>query len=1856
MKFIKHLPFLVLSVIVISSCGPKKEKPATPDSGFSDYISGFTSGVISSKSDIKIIFKEALNKNQKEKAEDLFKIKPSVKGNVSFPDDYTLIFQPDEPLPHNKRLKISFRLGSLQEVPDSYEIFSFEVQTEKQQYSVDIEGIEAYNDYDLSNQMLKGKITTADFVKAGNLNEFLTAEQAGSDLPVSWTSTADGRTHYFTIDSVKRSKEITKVKMAFQGKAIDADKKISKTYDVPPLDLFKVMQVEVIQEPDQHILIKFSDPLNAKQDLRGLVRTDSDQPLRFAVSGNQLKVFPENRLQDEYLLQIDQALQNTMGYKLDARYQSTITFTTPAPKVAFTGKGNILPSSQNLTLPFKAVSLKAVNVRIIRIFEDNIFQFFQVNSYDGDKQLKRVGRIVFQGDMSLDNQGATNLNEWNTYRLDLSEFITSEPGAIYQVQLNFNRSQSLYNCPEDTEEPTESINPDFSLTHENENDTKYWSWNGFNHVDYSEPYDWKNRDNPCSKAYYMRYNRAVSKNVLASNFGIIAKQGETENLHVDIRNITTTDPVPDVDVQVFNFQKRPVGKATTNGNGKAVVKLDGKGFFVVAKKQNEFGYLRIDDGSSLSTSMFDVGGATAEKGIKGFLYGERNVWRPGDSLFISLMLEDANQVLPAELPVSFELTDPRGRLVSRQTIKTENQKLFVFRDKTAQDAITGKYTLQADLGGIRFTKPIRIETIKPNRLKIDFDFGQKFIYHDDKNTEGTLSVKWLHGAPAANVKADIEMRLASTKTSFKTYENYTFSDPTKKWQPDTKVIFDGRLNEQGTAQISPEITTDKRAPGFLSANFSIRAFEQSGEFSRTVSQIKYSPYSHYVGLKVPEGDGWNGALSSMKKHRIPIASLNEKGEKASRNIIVQVYKINWNWWWENRNNDDLSRFVSNQHGELVEETTIKTVAGEGNYTLDLSGRYWGRLLIRITDTSSGHSAGQLVMMDYPGWWENKQDQAPGGAEMLTFSLNKDRFKTGETAQIKIPSAKENRILVSVENHNKILHSDWIDSKQEFTEYSFEITPEMAPNAYVFVSMVQPHSQTANDRPIRMYGVEPLFVDNPQSHLEPEITMPGELTPEQEVEITVSEKNGHAMQYTLAIVDEGLLDITAFSTPDPWAHFNARRALGVKTWDLYNDVLGAFTGRYSGLLKPGGGVEIDPDAGNQSANRFKPVVKFFGPIKLEQNKQQTHTFRMPNYVGSVRTMLVAAQNQKYGSAETTTPVKKPLMALATAPRTLKPGDIMDVPVTVIAMDASVSDVNIDFNVNEALTVLGNHKQKITFQKPGEKVVPFRVKAREKPGMGTFEVTASDDKETSRYSVELNIVPASPPVTKATQKTLDPGETILLDYATFGIEGTNNTILEASALAPLNLEKRLDYLVSYPHGCLEQIVSGAFPQLYLSSLMNLSSENQKKIQDNINAAIQAISKFHNDNGGFSYWPSSENPTHEWTTSYTGHFLLEAEKKGFYVPDNLITKWLSYQQRASRNFTIANGSHNQQNLNQAYRLYTMALGGEASAGDMNRLREQENTGEKTNWRLAAAYALDGKQSIAEKITGRLSTNPEAKQNSTSTFGSELRDLAMILETMALINDRERGTKLLRDIASMLSEEQWYSTHETAFALLSAAKFTDEMNLSKTINFAYAVNQKPTEKAVTDAAVYRINPDIYKNPEGTIEITNDGEGTLFISLFEKGIPLAGSEEKIRNDLFMDIKYFDMEGNPLETEKIIQGTDIIVETKITHPGMRGDYQNLALTHIMPSGWEIRNQRLHSWQDESIDIHQPDYQDIRDDRIYTYFDLNRNQTKKFRFKVNATYTGKYYLPGISCNAMYDNSIQAFEPGRQIEITKPGNAE
>src|SRR5690606_13019219 len=234
--------------------------------------------------------------------------------------------------------------------------------------------------------------------------------------------------------------------------------------------------------------------------------------------------------------------------------------------------------------------------------------------------------------------------------------------------------------------------------------------------------------------------------------------------------------------------------------------------FAIAERGNERTYVKLSDGNTLSVSKFDVSGVKLQKGIKGFIYGERGVWRPGDTLFLSFMLNDTDINLPDNHPVKFELRDPYGKVTHREVRTFGISNLYNFPVETSENAPTGNWFAKVSVGGATFSETIKIETIKPNRLKIKADFEGE-ILSGSKPVQGNLEVAWLHGAVAKNLKADIQAKFAELKTRFPKYDDYTFDDPTRRFSSEEQTVFDGSINSEGKASFSLTPQISEKAPG-----------------------------------------------------------------------------------------------------------------------------------------------------------------------------------------------------------------------------------------------------------------------------------------------------------------------------------------------------------------------------------------------------------------------------------------------------------------------------------------------------------------------------------------------------------------------------------------------------------------------------------------------------------------------------------------------------------------------------------------------------------------------------------------------------------------------------------------------------------------------------------------------------------------------------------------------------------------------------------------------------------------------------------------------------------------------------------
>lgn len=1846
------LAFLCISSALFYSCKKNDGKWIDVDPAFSKYIEAYTTGIVSKTSSIRIQLATDASTTHtvgQPVKETLFDLSPSVKGSATWLDARTIEFKPEKNLVPDQLYEVSFKLGKVTKVPSKFENFRFSLQTIKPAFKVLQYGLRSSNE---KNKMfLNGDVLTADAEDAAMVEKVLSASQNNKDYKITWQHANGNKTHSFTINAIERGSKEAPIVLKWDGKVSKMENKGEETLNVPAAGDFKVLNVMAMNEAQQYASVQFSEPLAVGQDLTGLLTVSNQSDVSFTINGSEVKLYVSGQLDGNYTVNVNSGIKNTWGGTLENGFTANVVFENRLPSVKIHGKGNILPTSGKLVLPFEAVNLNAVDISIIKIFENNVPQFLQENDLGGYSELRRVAKPIVQKTLRLDDDKTLDLHRKQRFSLDIDKFLKTEPGAIYRVTIGFRPDYSLY-----TKMSTDTTKED---AEEGGYDDEYESYSRNGKDDYDEfwdrydtyypyGYNWERRDDPTSKSYYNK-DRWATRNILASNIGLTAKRGANNNMLFAVSSILSTEPMNGVELNVLDYQLQVIGKGTSGSDGFANMELKQKPYLLIAKKGSERGYLKLDDGSSLPLSRFDVSGEEIKNGIKGFIFGERGVWRPGDSMYINCIIEDKAGNLPKDHPVEFSLFSPQGQLYRRAVQSGATDGFYVFKTSTDANAPTGNWLAKVKVGGAVFDKKIKVETVMPNRLKINLDFGKDALLGSNSNSTGNLNAMWLFGAPGKNLKAKIDASLYSRGTTFQKFAGFDFDNPTSNYSTQSKTIFDGNLDETGHANITPDFEIEGEAPGMLSANLLIKVFEPGGNFSIDNMTVPYSPYNSYAGIKLPDGEKPFDFLLAGKTHTLQIVNVDSKGNllQGKSDMEVQFYKIQWRWWWD-EGGDNLSNFTQDEYNKLIKKEDITLTNGRGQWQFGISANEWGRYLILVKDKTSGHTTGSAFYIDEPGWQTRSGNDDQSAASMLSFTSNKEKYNVGEEVSLTIPSSKGGRILVSLENGSRVIKTFWKETEQGQTVVKFNAAADMAPNIYATVSLLQPHAQTINDLPIRMYGSIPVFIEDKNTILKPAISMPASIRPEEKVSVTVSEEQGKEMTYCIAVVDEGLLDLTRFKTPDPHAAFYAREALGVKSFDLFDYVIGAWGGDLERILTIGGDADAGPGK-QKTANRFKPVVKYLGPFHLDKGRKQTQTFTMPSYIGSVRTMVVAAHQGSYGFSEKAVAVKKPVMVLTTMPRVLSPGEVIKLPVTVFAMENNIKTVKVNLQSNSFMEVIGAPSQTINFTQTGEQLAYFDVKIRDAEGIGKVKVTASSGSENASDEVEIDVRNPNPVVSNVQQVALAPGQQWNVTASPIGIASLSTSVVEISSIPSMNLQKRLGYLIEYPHGCIEQTTSSVFPQLVLNQLTELNDYQKAQVDKNVKAGLARLQQFQRPDGGFSYWPGG-NESDEWGSSYAGHFLVEAQNNGYFVSDYMLQQWKNYQRGKANSWAPSTTNFYGGDLSQAYRLYTLALAKSAELGAMNRLKEFKYLSPEAKWRLAAAYKLAGQDNTALDLISGTPSTFTVRTNPGFTYGSELRDEAMVLETLTLLGKRNNAMQLLTTVAARLSEDSWYSTQTTAYSLIAIAKFCGK-NASGAKIMATA-NINGTKADITSSAYLRQVPVVFKNGALPVNIVNRGNNTLYLRLITRGRPLTGdSIQPVNNTaaLSMNVSYISQNASVLDVSRLAQGTDFVAKVTIKNTGKRGMYTEMALSQVFPSGWEILNARMMDGEG-AFKSSYSSYQDIRDDRVYTYFNIREGETLTYYVQLNASYPGRYYLPSTTCSAMYDNSITAGTAGKWVEVT------
>ena len=1840
--FLRTAVVAAFALLTIVSC---QRKEVDVSFEYAPYISAYTGGIISTNATVRIEMTREQTDIEvgKEVTDKLFSFKPALKGKAYWVNNKVIEFIPDSgALKPGTIYQCRFKLSKVEKnVERKLRNFDFSFRVQERSFYAEILNI-LVNDETPDEVMVCGKISFSEPVAITDVKKMLEARYNNRSVGVLVSATDDPLAFNFAFAGIAKGDQPAKLQINIHGDRVKIDQEESMDVEIPARGQFSLYSAQFIQQPESGIRLVFTEPLEANTDLSDYLSIKEAPVFMVQLDNNVADIYfnMPNDLTSVYIT-LHEGLKSNTGHQLipnnnDGTYSQRVDIQPLYPAVRLLSTGNILPDAQQLLLPFQTVALRAVNVEIIKIYEDNVLMFLQSSTINGTDGLKRAGKLVYKKKLLLNER---NAKQWANYSIDLSKLIKQEPGAIYRVVLSFNQSDAIAPFNGEQSETAVSGEGMVSILNGQISDEDKAKWDYDRYGWYSEEdydwnvYEWRERNNPYHPSYYMISEHKAATNVLASNIGLIVKANSDNNYWIAATNIVTANPQSGVLITLYDFQLRPVGKALTDHNGFAFITAKGTPFVAVGSKGREKSYLRIVEGENNSVSRFDVGGDKPVKGMKGFVYGERGVWRPGDTLHLTFILEDRGEQIPDNYPVSLELYNPNGQYVYK-TVSTHNENgFYTFHVPTAASAPTGFWNAYIKAGSATFHKSIRIETIKPNRLKIDLQLENEKLQASQTPSTATLTAAWLSGDIARNLHASVEMTLTKVNMQFKGLEDYSFRNPATSFKSSQTPLFDGRLNDQGVATFQFMTPASQSLPGLLNAQFTCRVFETGGDISIYSKTVPVSPFPRYVGVDLKNTET-----------AINVATVNSDGKLVNINgLEYKIYKTAWNWWWEN-DESDYSSYINNTSIEPIATGTINTRQGKATIPVGQLKIEAGQYLVFIKDPVGGHAAGGVAWI---GYGENENSDNPSGIKMLAFFTDKEEYEAGETAEITIPGATTGKALISVENGSRVLHREWVNVKNQADKYRLKITEDMAPNAYLHITLLQPHSQTVNDLPIRMYGVKPIFVTNKKSILNPVITAPNTIRPEAKFAVKVKEKNGQPMTYTLAIVDDGLLDLTNFKTPQPWDYFYAREALGIRTWDMFDYVIGSFAGRYGSLFSIGGDQQLN-EAKNRT-NRFKPVVKFLGPFTLKKGEEKSHNIQLPPYIGSVRVMVVAGNNGSYGNAEKNIEVKAPLMVLSSLPRVISTREEIDLPVNVFAMEKSVKNATVTVSTTGKLTIDGAKSKSVTFQQPGDKMVYFKLRSSAITGNETITITASGNGNNAKEVVHIEIRNPNPPVTHSETRLISAGQQVEIPY-NFGEGSTNRWLkMEASTIPSADISRRLAFLYNYNHRCTEQITSVAYPLLYADNLKELSKAEKELNSQNIKNAISSLYGRQLTNGGFAYWDGMRS-AHEWFTSYVGCFLVTAKEKGYDVHATVLNKWKTYQKQQAQTWrtTQKNGnrrySYYQSDLEQAYRLYSLALANAPEYGAMNRLKEYKELSVQARWCLAAAYALCGKQQVAQALVNRQPTTVANYNASNTTFGSSLRDEAMILDALLALNNDKAAFEQARRISTKLQNENYFETQSTAFALVAMGKMAAKS--SNGLQFIWT--QQGQSHEVKSAKNMFQETLSAKATKGTVTVKNKGNGALYVVLTSQYLPDEHLTPATNRNIKLEVTYNHTGGSGATIPQVQKGTDLTAVIKVTNLSPSTDYTDVALTHIIPSGWEIYNERLFSDNTTSTND-QFMHQDIRDDRILTYFDLPRNTTRTFRVRLQAAYGGDFVLPAILCEPMYNPDAYARTAAGRVKV-------
>ncbi len=1550
-------------------------------------------------------------------------------------------------------------------------------------------------------------------------------------------------------------------------------------------------------------------------------------------------------------------------------FTSTVVFDDFPPRMAFDSEGTILSPNHSMRLSVSSINVEKIQATLWQLPESNI-------------PLMAMGFF-------------------ESYKKDLSRKIAARTGAINAVR-NHPAEFSL-----DLAQIAGKAKGVFLLTVADASDPKKIRGDGARDPQYDPFYD--------GDAYYYDDGIAVpmEKLVVISDIGITARV-MPDSITVWANSIATAKALQNAKVRVYGYNNVLVAEGTTDKDGLWRLSRDEDwapyerpAIVIVSTATDEkqpapepglagasvsdIAFLKFDVDLGADASFDTDGRPYVRQGYEAFCFTPRAIFRPGETVDFKVLVRDALLRAPKEFPIAWKVRSSTGRTVGSGMAMLGPDGGAHFPLQLVPSAPTGRYTMTVSMPGQGKTLgfcSFAVEDFQPPRIEITLLPDAPHAVAGPIRID--VDAKYLFGAPVA--EAPWESEISVTPRSFRHAAWRAFSFPSyfEKTMSRVRSEESGALDAEGKTALTVK-PGDDWTGSILNVAATVRVREDGGRWVARTTVVPWYKNPFVLGYEYPRQEPQAGAACSMR-----LAAVTPDGAPAD----VAELKVTIDRRESYSVRSDRGYTYSTRYVPVATETVAMDKGiGTLTFTPPRQATY------RIRAAAGGVTALETSLSVWSGL-AGTEDGASPLIDRVMLSWERPRYQPGETAMLKVRSPFPGKLLITLEGEREIYRMV-LPLEGTETTVPVPVMDSMLPNAYCSAWVIRPVRENERWGAHRAYGVIPLLLDRSKAKLHVSVTAPETILPKTAMPVTVAltDANGKPVrgEVTLALVDEGLLSLTNFATPDPFAFFTAKRAMQGRAYDIYDDLL-PFSSRKPITLQAGGGAAADEASHMSPMTRQLELLSLFvGSVTTDSNGMGTATLTLPEYSGRGRLMAVAASRTSVGNADANVRIARDVTVEATVPRMVAPGDVFAMPVVAFGDGKKSLNASVTVATDGPLAVMGEKTFAVSLG-PNATRVPLNltVKALDASGLAAVrvitEIEGSGDAPFEQR-LEIPVRPPFPRLSRSGNGIIKGGEKAVIDVGAGFFPGTQRVALSFSDTPGIGLMRALDYLGSYPYGCLEQTLSGAWPYLAVPAM--LKSIDPEKAKDSefrqaLDFAIRRILSMQRSDGGFNGWPGMQaSEAYPWTTVYAAHFLTEAKSTGL-VPREALQAALDWM----RSYLTSSLPDKDWQVMDAlsvksYICFVLALNGDAPLGWMQFLKDQGKfLSQSSRVFLAGAYAVATGKSGPLKELGTLPFAQPGRYG--RSLESSPRNEALRLLMWAHADPFAPEAALLaKRVMDDGNANRWRSTQENAMAVMAMGRYIEKTaGPGDGFKATLAAATGPGGAARTIAAFTSKDKPTFSRKDlppaepaapAPVTASVEGNGTAYYAWTTSGVPVdapapfAEGISAVRRWVLPDgtVRDFipDAAGNlppELQQLKIPHGSRITV-TLYVKP--EANMNSMVLSDIVPGGFEIENPNLVPDSEfaaragtlldpktgkpfaapegyknaHSLNTWMEGRTEMRDDRLLLFIDSMPGRASSFTYTLRAVNKGEFVLPPLAAEDMYDPSIRVLTNTARVTV-------